>query len=452
MKRVSIQYSSVFYTVLVAVFLSPVPARAEIELYHDDTLSLEAAIDMAIAGYQTSNTNFGGGLETPGGRKIKNVGYWEGYALPRVMAEVAVPAAGSLYGGVGWVLAMTRGDGDPGGSSFGHPEHIDNERLFIGWRSGNAVPGGPENWLDVSWGRQNFEIGDGFLIADGNNETNGKSAILLGPRTAFEAAGLIRINTQPLRADLFYLESDSDNQKPNLYGLNLEWHDDRYGVLGFYGFKIHEAVRTSPRDGLLTLALRGNLHPLTDIGWPDATLAFETAWQQNNRSQRKTDALGWYVTLGYAFNSLPWQPHLAYRYSYFSGDKPGTTTNEAFDPLFVAGPGFGTWFQGEIIGQYLITNSNLTVHSLHLTAQPTQSINTGMIYFHNLLNQKRIENTRVTARGFAQEVDLYAEFSLNDHISLTQLIALTWPGRAAKEFYGGGKTYGLIEGFLTLSF
>ncbi len=436
--------------VVLFVFLQPLNSRAEIQLYQDDTLTLEGGLDIAMAGFQTSNTNFGGGLETPGGRQLKNVGYWEGFALPSAGAEIALPEASALYGGVAWVLSMTGGDGDPGGSTFGHPRHIDNERLFIGWRSGEAL--GSKDWLDISWGRQDFEIGDGFLVADGNNEGLGKSAILLGPRTAFESAGLIRINTQPLRADIFHLQSDSDYDDPKLYGLNLEWHDDRYGVLGLYGFKIYQANRTSTRDGLLTLAMRGDLHPLINLGWPNATLAFEAAWQHNDRPQRKTDALGWYVTLGYEFNDMPWQPRLAYRYSHFSGDDPDTTTNEVFDPLFVGGPGFGTWFQGEIVAQYLITNSNLSVHSLHLTAQPTPSISTGMIYFHNRLNQKRIEETTVTAKGFAQEIDIYAEFTLNDYVSFTPLIAVAWPGKAAEEFYGGDQTYGLIEGFLTLSF
>jgi hypothetical protein len=61
---------------------------------------------------------------------------------------------------------------------------------------------------------------------------------------------------------------------------------------------------------------------------------------------------GW-GTFGFA-NSLfdnPKEPGV--EEAFFQGDDPDTASNEAFEPLF---PGFydwGTWWQGEIAGEYL---------------------------------------------------------------------------------------------------
>ena len=60
---------------------------------------------------------------------------------------------------------------------------------------------------------------------------------------------------------------------------------------------------------------------------------------------------------------MAWKPKISYRYAFFQGDDPTTAVNEAFDPLL---PGFydwGTWWQGEIAGEYFLSNSNLISHA-----------------------------------------------------------------------------------------
>ena len=64
---------------------------------------------------------------------------------------------------------------------------------------------------------------------------------------------------------------------------------------------------------------------------------------------------------------MPWQPTLSYRYAFFQGDDPGTIADEAFDPLFVGFYDWGTWWQGEIAGEYFLANSNSISHLARVT-------------------------------------------------------------------------------------
>ena len=62
---------------------------------------------------------------------------------------------------------------------------VDLEHLYAGWRSGDLLADSlGEDALDLSLGRQEFQVGDGFLIWDGNFDNAGDGAYWLGPRTA----------------------------------------------------------------------------------------------------------------------------------------------------------------------------------------------------------------------------------------------------------------------------
>ena len=88
------------------------------------------------------------------------------------------------------------------------------------------------------------------------------------------------------------------------------------------------------------------------------------------------DSTAWNALVGYQFE-MPWQPKLSYRYAFFEGDDPTTTENEAFDGLFTGFYDWGTWWQGEIAGEYFVSNSNLISHQLRVHTKPNESISTG---------------------------------------------------------------------------
>ena len=104
---------------------------------------------------------------------------------------------------------------------------------------------------------------------------------------------------------------------------------------------------------------------------------------------------------------MDWKPKLSYRYAFFEGDDPATSTNEAFDPLF---PGFydwGTWWQGEIAGEYFLSNSNLISHQVRLHLTPSESVGAGLIGYVFQLDQPASLAPGVTSKDVASELDAY---------------------------------------------
>ena len=64
----------------------------------------------------------------------------------------------------------------------------------------------------------------------------------------------------------------------------------------------------------------------------------------------------------YELSEVTWKPTLSYRYAAFEGDDPTTAANETFDPLLLGFNDWGQWWQGEIAGEYFLSNSNLISH------------------------------------------------------------------------------------------
>lgn len=432
-------------------------ARADVSLYDDGILNIDFGLTVGGGLFKTRNTNFGAGLDEPGKGTVADVDWREAFALPKLTAEFASPGMGSFYGGLGYVFAATRGVGTPDGLTFNRPDAIDNEFAYGGWKSGGLTPSLGTDVVDISWGRQGFEVGDGFLIADGNSERFRKATLYLGPRTSFERAGLLRINTRPVRFDAFYLESDHDFDDPHLFGGNAELINETYGTLGVYGFRIFDADPATTRDGLRVVSVRGEGNPLAYFGVENSHFAFEYADQHNGETSRQADARGWHATAGYTFSDLPWMPDITYRFSHFSGDDPNTSENETFDPLFVAGPGVGTWFQGEITGQYLLANANLDVHMVALSATPTEGLNLGLQFFNFTLDEPGAQTpatgfSAVSSDDFGDEINVFAEISAFDHLTVMPLYGVVLPGEAAQQMNGRHENYHLFELILTLEY
>ena len=83
-------------------------------------------------------------------------------------------------------------------------------------------------------------------------------------------------------------------------------------------------------------------------------------------------------------------PKISYRYAIFEGDDPGTAANEAFDGLFTGFYDWGAWWQGEIAGEYFVSNSNLISHQLRVHVTPREGISTGLMLYDFLAGRARV--------------------------------------------------------------
>ncbi len=136
-----------------------------------------------------------------------------------------------------------------------------------------------------------------------------------------------------------------------------------------------DADEAPQRDGLDVYNLRAYTAPFPGL----EALAFEAEYVKEDNGDA-LDSSAWSVLAGYQFSSA-WEPRLTYRYAIFEGDDPATAKNEAFDPLLTGFHDWGTWWQGEIAGEYFLSNSNLISHQLRLHVAPSDAIETGLILY-----------------------------------------------------------------------
>ena len=441
---------------LALQYAGSAPARA-IELVERNGLTVGLALELGAGYFHTANTSFGvGRIDLDSGETTGDAQWVEGYIEPRLELAYETDHAGTLYGAVSAISAITRGDGDAGGFTTGDEEDTDLEYLYAGWRSGTLFADAlGEDALDLSVGAQDFQIGDGFLIWDGDFDTGRDAAYWLQPRSAFDRAGLVRLNTEPVGGQIFYLRGDDDQGHAELAGANAEYLSD-FGTLGATYFQIFDvdAVFDAevPREGMQVISLRaGELH------WPgfeDLALNAELAKQFGDGEDAEFDAEAFYIEPAYTFSWLPWSPTLAYRFAYFSGDPdPADEDRKDFDPLFYGlSRGWGTWFQGEIVGEYLLFNGNQVNHMIHLSAQPAESVVIGALYFHFDLAEKDYFGTPVSDKDFADEINFYADWTVNDNLLLGAVYGAAWPGNAAEEVFGDDDVYHLFQVYAALTF
>lgn len=422
---------------LTAVLLGSAIATASgsasaYNLYSGNGSELNLDIE-AVFGVFTSEENYDAiGGKTEGGGSDWQEGYIK-YGLSGSHSYGSHQA--SLYAGLNLLSSATWGDGDAAGFTLGDERETDLEDAYLGWRSGNLIPMLGQDGLDISFGRQSFVVGDGFLInGDALNFGNAFDGSLnrgggywLAPRKAFDQTAIVRIGgSEGARADLFWLESDNVSQaEMELAGINAEYVVPK-GTFGAMYIKGLDASDSGVRDGQETLSLRyqGN------AGIDNLFLSGEYVTQEQGTDSPDADA--WYLEAGWTFVDVPWSPSVNYRYATF---------DDGFDPLFYGfNRGYGTWFQGEVAASYAgLFNTGMDVHHLAVKAQPTETLSLGALYFDFTDNVG-------DGRNDSQEINLYAEWVATPNLIISPLVGFYSPDNSDSSQIGSDDTnvYGQV--------
>jgi len=304
------------------------------------------------------------------------------------------------------------------------------ENLYIGWRSGTSV-GSTENVFDFSVGRQVYKIGHGMLLWDGAAEGGSRGGFWSNARKAWAFAGIARFNPKNNAFQAFYLDRSQIpglDENPRVWGLN---YDLTLGELTTLGATYMQTLSDSnaARDGMNVVNVRAYTAPFSGL----RALSFEAEYaNEKNGDLRNSNA--WTAQVAYQLGTKGWAPKLSYRYAFFEGDDPTTPTNEAFDPLF---PGFydwGTWWQGEIAGEYFVANSNLITNQVRLSLAPSASLSTGLIGYYFQFDQPAALGA--TSKDIAGELDAYADWKVNANFTFSFIAAFANPGAAVEQLYG----------------
>lgn len=376
-------------------------------------------INSSVGVYSTSQDYLG-----EGGKQ------WQEGFLQGTLKRTQSLGSGNLYGGIGLISSLTRGDGDAGGYSTGDESRTSLDSAYLGWKSSDET-------LDVSVGKQMFQLGDGFLIAgdalnlgDGLDKAYGTDvdrggAYYLAPRKTFANSAIVRFAaTDSLKTTGFWLQSDNPYQQDTrLAGADLEWTTP-LGAVGTSLIRILGVDAGSglglwdQRDGMNIVSLRGQ----GNAGVENLALSAEFVRENGGNSDVKNNASAWYLEAGWTFADLPWTPTLNGRYATFSGDDADTSTNEAFDPLFFGFTrGYGTWFQGEVAANYAgPANSGNNVKRLELSAAPSESWVVGIQHWN-------FDSIADSADLAGRELDLYGLWTVNDHLMISPVLGFYTP-------------------------
>lgn len=436
--------TSIQATALLASLAAFGSAGAQVFHDHDGT-TLGFSAD-GMAGVFSSSEDYLG----KGGRT------WREAFLHGLLLGTTRAGRGELYGGIGALAKGSWGDGDAAGYTTGRERRVALEDAYAGWREADGS-------IDFSFGRQQFQLGDGFLIAgdrinlgrglrESGVDVDRGGAYYLAASKSFHNTAILRLDPAgPLRGDAFWLKSDNPYQQDTeLAGANLEYVSDTLGTLGLSWMKVLDVKAGrglgifDQRDGMRITSVRGQ----GNLGVEPLFLSFEYVDQRGGRTAVRNDANAWYLEGGWTFAGLPWQPTLNYRHARFSADKPSTSRNEAFDPLFFGlSRGLGTWFQGEVAANYAgPANSGNRVNRLELTFTPRADLSvSAQLWKFSKLGQ---------APDLAgRELDLFAFWEINKHFTFVPLLGVYEPqGADVKALQGNGKRNVYVEAVLIYNY
>ena len=118
----------------------------------------------------------------------------------------------------------------------------------------------------------------------------------------------------------------------------------------------------------------------------------------------------------------------------FEGDDPDTADNEAFDPLFLGFYDWGTWWQGEIAGEYFLSNSNLKSHLVRAArrAERRRRRRAAVLQVQRSITRSRSEPA-VTETDAAFEIDAYVDWKVNANFTVSLVGAYANPGKAVQQ-------------------
>jgi hypothetical protein len=379
----------------------------------------------------------------PKGSEQENLSdqWFEGFVKPSISGSYTLASSSEFYGKVSVVGERTYGSAPalygPDVSSFSP------EDASIGWRSGKSI-GSSEHLIDVSVGRVPYQLGHGMLLYDGAAEGGSRGGYWTNARKAFAFGAIGRVKPGPHKIELFYLDKDDLDENETgtrLWGTNYEISGKHTTVgVTYMKFFAHADVKPG-RDGLNVFNLRADSAPVPQA--PDLSFQFEYA------SERNGDVLhsnAWNVLGAYEFSTAPWKPKLSYRYASFQGDNPDTKANEAFDPLLPGFSDWGSWWQGEIAGEYFLSNSNLRSQQFRAHVTPTDKIGGGLIFYDFRIDQPKSYGPTVTDNHAAFEGDLYVDWKATRNVLVSIVTAFANPGLAVQQLTARTKNfaYGMV--------
>lgn len=417
---------------VLGVGLAASSAFAGYDVYSEGDTKLTFNFDAAAAAFDNKDSWFGESNAFLG----NTTDNWSEYgAEPRLSLEVPV-AGGTAFGQLSAVYTRTESDDATGMTiSSDDSDDLNTEQGHLGWRVNNVFEGLENDSFSISAGRQDYKIGTGMLIADGGSDGGHFGGWYIGKRSAFKGAVIASLKSDEMLLEGFRLENRPrrGGTEGEAYGANAEYT--------FFG---------STKLGASYFVVDANLPGFDDLDvydgrldWtPDGALeglSFSGEFAREDSDQIEAD--GWFAQLAYQTRELCWTPTFSYRYAHFDGDDPSTPEDEQFREIAYGFDDYGSWFQGEITGNYPLANNNLNSHQLRVKAQPSDSVTLNAIYYDFTLDQQHVWGDPVSSDDWGQELNFTVDWQATEEIYVIGVLGALFPGDAAEEWVGNDKDW-----------
>jgi hypothetical protein len=418
---------------LLCTSLLPGNATAGIELYKTDNSKLDFNASFAGAFFQNSSW-FGESEEFLGG----DTDSWGEFGAELGLAWEYTSGKSTVFAELSGVYTST-GSEDASGLTIGldKTNEATLEQAHLGWRYDDPLSGLEEDSFSLTVGRQDYLIGTGLLIADGGSDGGELGGWYLGLRKSFQESVIASLKSKTLKAEGFFIQN-----RPRRGGTQGE------ALGGNFEYTLAESLTAAATYMVVDpkLDATSNLDVWSwRLGWKGLG-GLELNGEYVIEDSDQYDADGWYGQAAWAFSDTSWSPWIAYRYAVFSGDDPNTAKNETFSSIAYGYTDYGSWFQGEISGNYPLGNGNLGSNQFRVKAQPNEAWTLNLIYYNFKLEEPGTLSPDVTSDDWGDEVNFTADYAATDNWYLVGVLAVLFPGDAAVQWTGGNDDwwYGML--------
>jgi hypothetical protein len=422
-------------------------------LYMDNKSLLTSRIAMAEMLYSNNNSWYGRDdamlngnplVDGPAGKGY--TGWVEGWASAGIYGITTLSSKSNvyLYGGANLIMSGTAGRELFTDVSRIHTAFDDAYVGFFGVKSftnGNLLS------YNFSVGRQQFTIGNGFIIRNTASNGGDRAGLQLNPRWAADYLGLATIKYNNLMLQVFQINPDElpiIDSRTVMNGFNTEYGINLGHKVGFTYLNVSRSdfgyyTPTGDvfrRNGLNLYNIR-YFKNLTQ-GKPGLLIKTELAHETN--SNFKMSAFAGYGEIGWSFAKAKASPTFIYRFSYFSGDNPNTKTFERWDPLLTGGNG-EDWVLGANHFK-IVQNSNVIAHKIQTSLRVSKKVELVPQYFYFLAaNNNNVGGNPALSympqKAYGQEVNLTWKYFHSRKWYFHGHFAQTIPGAGVKEALGG---------------
>lgn len=418
-------------------------------LYQSKKAQVSIIFNGGIGLFNENNALFSKGEEFTKGNPVatkpagKGVTFWgEAYLEPGLAAITQVGRSKTFLYGAASLLVSGRNTTDI--YSEGSTIYAAFERLYGGVLFAGLGKKKHTN-IDISAGRQFFQLNDGFLIAKFSGSANAgeRGSVYLNARTAFQKTALIKFHAGNWQAQAFFLEPQelfkNRQSNTNYSGAGFSYNNNKNIEAGLTYLQVTGGT-SAYGTPFGSIAKKGMyiLNPkiwLQDIGGTGIFIKSEYAYQGHTNADMRSNA--WYVGAGIRRSKHKYKPSLYYRYAFMKGDDSLSKRYERFDPVLTGG--LGNWVQG-IDFRKINGNGNIISHRIEVKGNLSKSFEASVDLFllraHTLNNLGALSPiAKLTDYNYGHEVTVTTRYFLSQHFMILGIFSYAKPGAALENAF-----------------